>query len=96
LTGDFNGDGKPDLISCNGSQITVLLGNGDGTFHALSPISNPQGISPLFFVTADLNNDGKADLVGFASVNPLEEQLVTLLGNGDGNFPITSPISSCN
>jgi hypothetical protein len=93
LTVDFNGDGKPDLISCNGSQITVLLGNGDGTFHALSAISNPQGISPIFFVTADLNNDGKTDLVGFASVNPLEEQLVTLLGNGDGTFqsPVLSP-----
>jgi hypothetical protein len=93
LTGDFNDDGKPDLISCNGSQITVLLGNGDDTFHALSAISNPQGIRPLFFVTADLNNDGKTDLVGFASVNPLDDQLVTLLGNGDGTFqsPVLSP-----
>jgi hypothetical protein len=93
LTRDFNGDGKPDLISCNGSQSTVLLGNGDGTFHALSAISNPQGISPILFVTADLNNDGKTDLVGFASVNPLENQLVTLLGNGDGTFqsPVLSP-----
>lgn len=93
LTGDFNGDGKPDLVSCNGSQIVVLLGNGDGTFHALSAISNPQGILPLFFITADLNNDGKTDLVGFASVNPLDNQLVTLLGNGDGTFqsPVLSP-----
>src|ERR1700730_1820910 len=93
LTGDFNGDGKPDLVSCNGNQITVLLGNGDGTFHALSAISNPQGIRPLFFVTADLNNDGKTDLVGFASVNALYIQLVTLLGNGDGTFqsPVLSP-----
>jgi FG-GAP-like repeat len=93
LTGDFNGDGKPDLVSCNGSQIVVLLGNGDGTFHALSAISNPQGILPLFFITADLNNDSKTDLVGFASVNPLDNQLVTLLGNGDGTFqsPVLSP-----
>jgi hypothetical protein len=92
LTGDFNGDGKPDLVSCNGSQIIVLLGNGDGTFQALSAISNPQGIRPLFFVTADLNNDGKTDLVGFASVNALDIQLVTLLGKGDGTFQ--SPVLS--
>jgi hypothetical protein len=95
LTGDFNGDGKPDLISCNGSQIIVLLGNGDATFHALSAVSNPQGISPIFLVAADLNNDGKTDLVGFASVNALDNQLVTLLGNGDGDFqsPVLSPTS---
>jgi hypothetical protein len=95
LTGDFNGDGNPDLVSCNGSQIIILLGNGDGTFHAIPAISNPQGISPIFLAAADLNNDGKTDLVGFASVNPLDNQLVTLLGNGDGTFqsPVLSPAS---
>jgi FG-GAP-like repeat/IPT/TIG domain len=95
LAGDFNGDGKPDLISCNDSQIIILLGDGDGNFHALSAISNPSGITPIFLVTADLNNDGKTDLIGFASVNQLENQLVTLLGNGDGTFqsPVLSPVA---
>ena len=33
-TGDFNGDGKPDLVTANAgsNSVSVLLGNGDGTF----------------------------------------------------------------
>jgi hypothetical protein len=97
LVGDFNGDGKMDLVACNGSVITVLLGIGDGTFNALTPISNPAMVCPLIMVATDLNNDGKTDLVGVGTscTAIAEEQLIVLLGNGDGTFqqPVLSPFS---
>jgi len=80
--GDFNGDGKPDLagISYSNYSVSVLLGNGDGAFQ-------PEAIYPLtdgpvrFIATADLNRDGKLDLV-VAGGN----YVYVLLGNGDGAF----------
>ena len=64
---DLNGDGIPDLVVSNGSPstgeniITVLLGNGDGTFTFKS---NPRaGNSAGVVAVADVNNDGILDLV---------------------------------
>ena len=70
---DLNGDGVLDLVTCNlnDNTITVLTGNGDGTFvPAVDTTSDrplPYGVSafgyPTFFDLADLNGDGKPDLV---------------------------------
>ena len=76
MTGDFNGDGIPDLALSN----NVLLGNGNGTFR--NPIPTYQG-QVLGVAAADLNGDGKLDLV---LADPLNGVAV-LLGNGDGTFP---------
>ncbi len=88
VAGDFNGDGKLDLAiaaqpNCNGScvgtyNISLLLGNGDGTFQAPTPIISSNG--PL--AAADLNGDGKLDLVLEADATVAE----IYLGNGDGTF----------
>ena len=77
---DFNGDGKLDLAVVVGilstptlttSNVSVLLGTGNGTF-------NVSYTTPGFRVlAADFNNDGKQDLIVDATVK---------LGNGDGTF----------
>ena len=87
FTADFNGDGKPDLLSGN----VVVLGNGDGTFNVLPPFStcngglgNP-GTCLFANAVADFNGDGIPDLwVMYILLGPGTTGL--LLGNGDGTF----------
>lgn len=66
--GDFNRDGAPDLAVANGyGGVTVLLGNGDGSFRVSGGVSFPWSIgltsAPDSVVVGDLNADGKLDLV---------------------------------
>jgi len=83
-SGDFNGDGKPDLaVVNNGSQnISVLLGNGAGGFAPATNISTG-GTSPNSIAAADFGGDGKLDLV---VVNGQGPRVVILSGDGAGNF----------
>lgn len=91
-TGDFNGDGKADLVvqSEDNLSIYIELGNGDGTFTSApgSPIVLPCGYAGAIAV-ADFNNDGKQDLAIQTACG-----VMVLLGNGDGTFTLTqqSPI----
>jgi len=83
--GDFNGDGKPDLAVANNStnNISVLLGNGDGTFGAKTDYDVGQ---PAYGVAiTDLNSDGKLDIVAETSFSATQRVSV-LLGNGNGTF----------
>ena len=82
--GDLNGDGKPDLAvaNSNSDDVSVLLGNGDGTFQA--PVSYAAGVSPVSVAVGDLNGDGKPDL---AVANSGSDDVSVLLGNGDGTLP---------
>jgi hypothetical protein len=83
-SGDFNLDGVADLVVSNDSTntVSILLGNGDGTFQLQLPLI-PVGTSPWNVVVGDINKDGNPDVVvasdgtGSASV---------LWGNGDGTF----------
>src|SRR5260370_2674137 len=62
------------------SSISVLLGNGDGTFQAA--VSYAAGSAPRSMAVGDFNGDGKPDLAvaNGCGIN-------VLLGNGDGTFP---------
>jgi len=81
--GDFNEDGRLDLATANdvSDSLTVLLGNGDGTFNLAS---TPTGVySPFSLVVGDFNGDGIPDV---AAAGFYSSRVTVLLGNGDGTF----------
>jgi len=98
--GDFDGDGKLDLavaytttIDISGNleaqaNVSVLRGNGDGTFHSPVSVWSSVGVSSAAVAVGDFNNDGKLDLITTDSA----PEVVALMGNGDGTFQ--APVSS--
>jgi hypothetical protein len=85
LTGDFNGDGRPDLAATIGYRvISVMLSNGDGTFQA--PREYAAGSSPSISVAGDFNGDGGLDLA-IGNFDSTASAFSVLLGHGDGTFP---------
>ncbi|HEU4323433.1 MAG TPA: FG-GAP-like repeat-containing protein [Roseiflexaceae bacterium] len=85
---DLNGDGTLDLATANINasgnslgSVSVLLGNGDGTFQAAANLT--AGISPAAVAIADINGDTHPDLV---VANQTSDTVSVLLGNGDGTF----------
>jgi hypothetical protein len=92
--GDFDNDGKADLVAANesSSDVSVLLGNGNGTFQPA--INSGVGKSPVAVAVGDFNHDGNLDIVtanigSFTSNSNGTSFLGTvtvLLGNGNGTF----------
>jgi hypothetical protein len=82
---DVNGDGKLDLVIANSGSITVsvLLGNGDGTFQ--TAMTNPVANGPQSIAIADLNGDGVPDVL-VSNSHTVGGGVYVLLGNGDGTF----------
>ena len=82
---DFNHDGKPDLVVVNsgasGNSISVLLGNGDGTFQ--NQLTFQASFRPVAVAVADLNGDGKPDVI---VANNSSGNVGVFLGNGNGTF----------
>jgi len=81
--GDFNGDGKLDVVAANGgaNNVSIELGAGDGTF--LPSGTYNAGSAPNSVDTGDFNGDGKLDL---AVANSGSNDVSILLGNGNGTF----------
>jgi FG-GAP-like repeat/FG-GAP repeat len=81
--GDFNGDGRADLVVANqgSNSVSVLIGNEDGTFAAKTDYA--VGVTPIAVAVGDFNGDGKLDI---ATVNFASKTVSLLLGNGDGTF----------
>jgi hypothetical protein len=87
---DLNGDGIPDLAVANHGQspsyagtVSVLLGNGDGTFQAHKDYAT--GTYTTAVAAVDVNGDGVLDLV---AANRSSDTVSVLLGNGDGSFQV--------
>jgi len=88
---DLNGDGKLDLVTANGAAggplgttLSVLLGNGNGTFGPFSLVNLPAFTGRTIFA-ADFDLDGRQDLV-LGTQKLGDSGVLTLHGNGDGTF----------
>ncbi len=85
--GDFNGDGRADVAigsttpSSAANDIVVLFSNGNGTFTPTPRVEWGNNHAPL--AIADLNSDGRSDLV----LSNVRESLLLLTGDGAGRFP---------
>jgi uncharacterized repeat protein (TIGR01451 family) len=101
VTGDFNGDSKPDIAVSSTGGILILLGNGDGTFSQGVTLASGSGAEP--WSTADLNHDGKLDLLAnHITYSPctrgdctvINSSIGVFLGNGDGSFQTELTLAS--
>jgi hypothetical protein len=82
IAADLNGDGKPDLAGAGANAVSVMLGNGDGTFRAKTDF--PIGVQAQAVAAGDFNSDGRVDLV--VTLNSPQVSLALLTGTGTGTF----------
>ena len=88
--GDVNGDGNLDLAVTNASSndVSVLVGNGDGTFQA--PVNFAAGGHPLGLARGDVNGDRKPDL----AVADRDAHAVSVLSNTTNFPPVCSSVTA--
>src|SRR4028118_1143568 len=88
--GDFNKDGNSDLVRANDgtNNVSLLLGNGDGTFGAATYFG--VGSRPYTVAVGDFNGDGNSDL---ATANQTSNNVSILPGNGNGTFGAATNLS---
>jgi hypothetical protein len=98
VVADLNGDGFLDVSTPNGggdSDLSVLLGHGDGSF--AKSVEYPTWQYPHTLVAADMDGDGHLDLIAGADGlegGPVERGLSVLFGRGDGTFEPTVDVAN--
>jgi hypothetical protein len=98
---DLNGDGHPDLITSNwkGASVSVLLGDGKGSFALAGGTNIPVAASPFGLAIGDFNGDRRLDIAivhySGQATDPSRNGLSVLYGHGDGTFTLVpgSPFS---
>jgi len=88
---DFNRDNQPDLAVANhdSNSVSILLGNGDGTFRARTDFAVGDG--PAAVVTGDFDLDGTVDLI---TADSNANAVTVLLGTGDGSFGFRTDLNT--
>lgn len=105
VSGDFDGNGTPDVAAevetwdgtTQAYAVSVVLNNGDGTFK--QAVLSPTTDTCALLIVADVNNDGKSDLIvghqpntcGNSNSNPAFD---VWLSNGDGKFTLSSNVNN--
>jgi FG-GAP-like repeat/Abnormal spindle-like microcephaly-assoc'd, ASPM-SPD-2-Hydin len=87
--GDFNGDHIPDIavVNYNSNDVSVLFGNGDGTFQPA--VTYAVGTEPSAITAVDLNNDGVPDL---AVADEIGRTVAVLINKADGTGTFKTPV----
>ncbi|MBX6311494.1 MAG: VCBS repeat-containing protein [Isosphaeraceae bacterium] len=88
-TGDFNNDGRPDLVASNFgvNSISVLLNTSTGNSLSFAPpLEHGAGAEPVFVAVGDFDRDGKLDVATANIAADPNNSVGILLGNGNGTF----------
>ena len=91
--GDLRGNGREDILALAGDAVSVLLGNGDGTFQPRTQLDGGQTFASSFAV-GDFNGDGRLDIVtSNAGGYQTPPSITFLAGNGNGTFRSPTVVS---
>jgi len=88
-TGDFTGDGVPDVVVLHGTSMTLFANDGTGNLSPATTVAvNPSGSNPISIEAADFDRDGNLDvaIVSYSQVFHTNTSLTTYRGHGNGTF----------
>jgi hypothetical protein len=92
IAADLNGDGRVDLAGAGANAVSVMLGNGDGTFRPKTDF--PIGMQTQAVAAGDFNSDGRMDLMVTLDTPQFSLALLTGTGTGTFNAPTFFPNTS--